>query len=262
MIAGNPPEDRVRAPARLLGARVVGRAGQPGPGRHAVARAVQLPERRPTSRASACRASSSRASRRRWSCRRGSPAALSFYDTAPLQGDAGGAGRLRPARATGRCASASARSTSAAATSPTSTPRDAAPAARAHHGLRRAAARLAAGPDRGRGLLGRRPRLQHAAAVRPRLHRRAQRQVHLPGRPVQRARGDAAEPVRRGPAREGHPLFQPHPPQHRQLRGRAQTMRHAIGRLLGKLPAELRSDPDAAAAGSSSTAPRRSPSCT
>ena len=40
----------------------------------------------------------------------------------------------------------------------------------------------------GEALLGRRARLQHAAAVHPRLHRRRQRQVHLPGRPVQRAR--------------------------------------------------------------------------
>ena len=46
IIAGNTEENRVSPPARILGARVVGRAGQPGHGRHAVARAVQLPERR------------------------------------------------------------------------------------------------------------------------------------------------------------------------------------------------------------------------
>src|SRR5215204_2621492 len=85
----------------------------------------------------------------------------------------------------------------------------------AHHGLRRAAAGLSFRRDRRRALLGRRHRLQHAA--RSRAGRGNQpRSPDLPGRFVQRARrpADVAAGGRR--AGKGHPLFQPHPHEHRQ----------------------------------------------
>ena len=71
------------------------------------------------------------------------------------------------------------------------------------------------------------------------------RQVHLPGRSVQRARGHAAEPVRRGPAREGDPLLQPHPAQHRQLPGDAERAPARSTACWPSCRAELRDDPDA-----------------
>ena len=53
----------------------------------------------------------------------------------------------------------------------------------AHHGLRRAAARLSLGDHRRRALLGRRHRLQHPARLRARCRARP-RHADLPGRPV------------------------------------------------------------------------------
>ena len=86
---------------------------------------------------------------------------------------------------------------------------------RAHHGFRRAAAGLSLRRNRRRALLGRRHRLQHAArlcagrGVQP-------RSPDLPGRSVQRARRAAGVAARGRRARKGHPLFQPHPHEHRQ----------------------------------------------
>ena len=70
--------------------------------------------------------------------------------------------------------------------------------ARARHGERRAAAGAAHGQDRHRPFLGRRHRLQHAAAAPARPGRPPQH-AGLPGRPVQRARRAAA----RHPGRDG-----------------------------------------------------------
>ena len=86
---------------------------------------------------------------------------------------------------------------------------------RAHHGLRRAAAGLSVRRDRGRALLGRRHRLQHAARLRARCRARS-RPADLPGRPVQRPRRSAEDAARGHRAREGHPLLQPHAHEHRQ----------------------------------------------
>ncbi len=89
----------------------------------------------------------------------------------------------------------------------------AAPRRASRHGERRAAAGLSADRDRRRVLLGRRPRLEHAAAVRA---RRAGQPAAagVPGRPVRRARRDAGEPGRSERAREGHPLLEPHAAEH------------------------------------------------
>ena len=62
----------------------------------------------------------------------------------------------------------------------------------------------------GRALLGRRPRLQHAADRSAGPHA-APRHHRLPGRPVELRRAAAQQHPRRRGAREGHPLFQPHP---------------------------------------------------
>ena len=82
-----------------------------------------------------------------------------------------------------------------------------------HHGERRAAAGLSADRDRRRVLLGRRPGLEHAAAVRARPAGTA-RAAGVPGRPVRRARRDAGDARRGERAREGHPLLEPDAPEH------------------------------------------------
>ena len=74
---------------------------------------------------------------------------------------------------------------------------------------RLAAAGVSTDRDRRRVLLGRRPRLQHAAAVGAR-QQAASGHARLPGRSVERARRVSAQPDRVRPAPEGHPLFQPH----------------------------------------------------
>ena len=99
------------------------------------------------------------------------PEALSYYDTAPL-GDARAAGRFRSHQRRRDAASASARSTSRTGNSSISTARRTR-SARAHHGQRRAAARLSGDRDRRRALLGWRHRLQHAAAMGARQPTRA-----------------------------------------------------------------------------------------
>ena len=90
--------------------------------------------------------------------------------------------------------------------------------ARARHRQRRAAARLSPGRGRRRALLGRRARLQHAAAMggggrHPPGHAR------VPGRPVERARRGAERPERRHGAAEGDPVFEPDARQHRSVQG-------------------------------------------
>ena len=71
--------------------------------------------------------------------------------------------------------------------------------------------------DRRQAVLGRRPALQHAAAACAGTRRPAARYGRLPDRSLQRARRSAGDLVRCRPAREGDPLFQPHPAQHRHL---------------------------------------------
>ena len=118
----------------------------------------------------------------------------------------------------------------------------------AHHGLRRAAARLSFRRDRRRALLGRRHRLEHAA--RSRAGRRIQsRPPDLPGRSVQCARGTADVAAGSRRARKGHPLFQPHPHEYRQeqadpqrAQGGARSARQIAGsfeeRSVGRIPAQ------------------------
>ena len=149
----------------------------------------------------------------------GSPQSQSYYDTAPLEEDAGAAGRLRPHQ---RSEDAAQRRRGRRDLGQFQIFRqfrvqEARQEDRpgAHHGLRRAAAGLSFRRDRGRALLGRRHRLQHAA--RSRAGRGIQpRSPDLPGRPVQRARRPADLAARGRRARKGHPFFQPHPHEHRQ----------------------------------------------
>ena len=167
IIAGNPPERRVERLRAVLGTRVEppdrlaarqrrqfaqdlqrdergagGLGGVPGFFEPRVPPAVFMPP--------------------------GTPEAISVYDTAPLYGDArelvdfdllnSGAVRLQRRRRAGAHRQHEVFRHRHAETI----------GARAHHGERRAAARLSAGRDRRRSLLGRRSRLQHAAAVRAR----------------------------------------------------------------------------------------------
>ena len=181
-----------RAPAQVLGAGFVasccyaaGRRRRATPGRYfneASASLRAAVRRSPASSRRACRRRcSSRPVRRRRSA-----------STTPRRSS----GRWRSwsistSSTTGRCGSASARSnvrTGNFAYFDNAEQRD---PARARHGERRAAARLPAGRDRRRALLGRRPRLQHAAAIRAGPGA-APGHAGVPGRPVQRARADAA----------------------------------------------------------------------
>ena len=82
-----------------------------------------------------------------------------------------------------------------------------------YHGLGRAAAGPAAGRDRRRLVVGRRHRLQHAAE--PRARPAEGGSARLPGRSVPGPRRAAGDDHGRLCAREGHSLFQPHPPGHR-----------------------------------------------
>ena len=86
----------------------------------------------------------------------------------------------------------------------------------ARHGERRAAAGAADGQDRHRSFLGRRHRLQHAAAASARPGRPPEL-AGVPGRPVQRARRAAARHPGRDGAAQGHHVFLAHPLQHRRL---------------------------------------------
>ena len=88
------------------------------------------------------------------------------------EGDAGAAGRFRPHQAGAMRFSVGAVNVRTGNFDYFDTT-DRTSSARAHHGERRAAARLSGDRDRRRALLGRRPRLQHAAAMGARQPRRA-----------------------------------------------------------------------------------------
>ena len=159
----------------------------------------------------------------------GSPQSQSYYDTAPLEEDAGTAGRLRSHQ---RSEDAAQRRRGRRDLGQFQIFRqfriqEARQEDRpgAHHGVRRAAAGLSFRRDRRRALLGRRHRLQHAARLRAGRGNQP-RSPDLPGRSVQRARrpADVAAGSRR--AGKGHPLFQPHPHEYRQEQAGAQ---HAQG---------------------------------
>ena len=114
-----------------------------------------------------------------------------------------------------RCAFRSARSTSKSGNFVYFDSRAPAHRRAPHHGERRAAARLSADRDRRRVLLGRRPGLEHAAAVRARPARPARPrlvfQVDLFA-----ARGEMPANLGGGErAREGHPLLEPDAPERR-----------------------------------------------
>ena len=118
IIAGNPPERRRGAAARVLGA-ITDRhraASRWSTARWRAALVQRLAARSPAP-PSGVPGFFRRACRRRWLQPRRHAGALSFYDTAPLRGDAGAAGRLRPHQRGRNAASASARSMSAPATS-------------------------------------------------------------------------------------------------------------------------------------------------
>ncbi len=85
---------------------------------------------------------------------------------------------------------------------------------------------ISAGRDRRRVLLGRRARLEHAARLCARS-REEGRPAGLPGRPVQRARRGAGFDPRGDRAREGHPLLQPHAADHRRQHEAAQYAQSA-----------------------------------
>jgi NTE family protein len=110
---------------------------------------------------------------------------------------------------------------------------------RAHHGIGRAAAGLPPVVIEGEaywdgGLVSNTP-LQYILD----LHRRQERQVHLPGRPVQLAGAMPQNLFDVAQREKGDPLLQPHPPQHDRFE-EMESMRLAVDRLLRKLPAELR----------------------
>ena len=108
----------------------------------------------------------------------------------------------------------------------------------AHHRKRGAAARLSTGRGGRRALLGRRPRLQHAAAMGG-GGRHAPGHARIPGRPVERARRDAEGPERRHGAAEGNSVFEPDTRQHRPVQGRFKAVRCALANVLEKVPPEL-----------------------
>ena len=153
-----------RAAARVLGPRVraCARAWPAGSTRAADDQPLSAGSRR---RCSASRVSSRRGCRRRSCAGRQRPSAASFYDTAPLRAPSTSwSTSTASIAATVRLRSA--RSTSAPATRSTSTAR------RTRIGPEHVMASgalppgLSAGGDRRRVLLGRRDRVQHAAAVR------------------------------------------------------------------------------------------------
>ena len=115
------------------------------------------------------------------------------------------------------------------------------------HGERRAAAGLSAGRDRRRVLLGRRPRLEHAAAVRARRSPATNALVFQVD--LFAARGEMpanlAEVQR---AREGHPLLEPDAAEHRPdqaswqatAQARAPAARQAAAQRCATIPTRSR----------------------
>ena len=96
-------------------------------------------------------------------------------------------------------------------------------------------------------LLGRRHRLQHAAAMGARQPA-APGHARLPGRSVERARRAAARHDRGRCAPEGHPLLQPHAQRHRRVPPHA-AMRRAAAKLLDGMHARAAPDAGGRAAG-------------
>ena len=94
--------------------------------------------------------------------------------------------------------------------------------------------------DRHRSFLGRRHRLQHAAAASARPGRRPQL-AGVPGRPVQRRGVAAARHPGRDRAPQGHHVFVAHPPQHRRLPAHPQP-EAALHKALAKVPEDELSD--------------------
>ena len=94
------------------------------------------------------------------------------------------------------------------------------------------------GRDRGRILLGRRPRLQHAAAMGSRK-RAAPGHAGIPGRPVERARACSADARRGRDAAEGDPIFQPHARELGPVQEGAETAKRAR-RTLRSVPDRLK----------------------
>ena len=173
----------------------------------------------------------------------GSPEALSYYDTAPLKEtleelvdfDLINRGDGAPVAGRGERAHGANRSTSTT-TRCASGPEHV-------HGQRRPAAGLPRDPDRRGVLLRRRPRVQLA----PHLHRGREApdlRAHHAGQPLQRARGlprtldEAMERVK-------DIQFASKQRFTTQKVRELQEMRAALGRLLAKLPPDLKADPDA-----------------
>ena len=147
---------------------------------------------------------------------RGTPEAMSFYDTAPLHGDAerlvdfdllnSGAVRLSVGAVKVRTGNLRI-STPPTRRSGRSTSWRAArcrPASRRSRSTASIIGTAASSPTR---------RLQYVLE----RERPAQRHVHLPGRPVQRRGALPRTLLRHRAARKGDPLLQPHAPQYRQL---------------------------------------------
>src|SRR5262249_37873124 len=109
--------------------------------------------------------------------------------------------------------------------------------ARAHHGQRRAAARLSSHRGGRRTLLGWRARLQHPAAMGG-VGRYPPGHPHLPSRPVELAWPVAERPQRRELATERDPIFEQDAGQHRSVQ--ADSMRADGARQRpGKIPCEI-----------------------
>ena len=122
---------------------------------------------------SAARRASSRRACRRHGCTAGRARGDELLRHHAAQGDAGAARRFRPHQC-GRNALQRRRGQRAHRQLRLFRQHDAQDPARARHGERRAAAGLSGRRDRGRILLGRRPRLEHAAAMGGRQPARAQ----------------------------------------------------------------------------------------
>src|SRR5262249_44666392 len=109
--------------------------------------------------------------------------------------------------------------------------------ARAHHGKRSATARLSCGRSGRRALLGRRARLEHAAAMGS-VGRYAPGHACFPSRPVERARRLAERSQRRDVATERNPVFEQDAGQHDHFK-QIQCVRMALATLLEKIPTEI-----------------------
>ena len=148
--------------------------------------------------------------------------AVSYYDTAPLRATLDELVDFDRINSGDDAASASARSMCAPAISSTSTTRRTRSAPEHIMASGALPPGFPAGRDRRRALLGRRPGLQHAAAMG--AGRAAARgHARLPGRPVERARRAAARPGRGRRAAEGNPVLQPHPRRDRPFQAVAEA---------------------------------------